>query len=60
MQPFVIHLGADLSRDDSVIRSHMHLYYGQGKIGRYSGDALKIEDIDIPRLGYDAAVPASQ
>jgi hypothetical protein len=43
MQAFQIRLGRDSMRQGSAIRSHLHLYYGRGKVGRYSGDALRVD-----------------
>jgi hypothetical protein len=42
MQAFQILLGRDSARPTSAIKSHLHLYYGRGKIGRYSGDAVRV------------------
>lgn len=60
MQAFLIRLGVDPTREDFATRSHMHLYYGQGKIGRYSGDALRfdLQYINIGGLHPDSVAPA--
>jgi hypothetical protein len=61
MHAFQISLGEDSTMQDVAIRSHLHLYYGQGKVGRYSGDALRVDerDINIGMLHNDSIVATS-
>lgn len=42
MRAFMIRLAVDPEVKDARARSHLHLYYSQGKVGRYSGDALEM------------------
>lgn len=58
MQAFMVRIATDPTGEDSVLRSHMYLYYGQGKSGRYSGDALEIDpqQINLNASHYDSVI----
>lgn len=43
MRAFQIRLGSNSTSKVSAIRSHLWLYYAQGKIGRFSGDAGRVD-----------------
>ena len=60
MPGHMIRLGVDLARTDSAMRSHIHLYYAQGKVGRYSGDAVEMpEQVNLRDLEYVPAIRES-
>jgi hypothetical protein len=42
MQAFQIRLGCDSTVQDPALRSHLYLYFGSGKVGRFSGDAVRV------------------
>jgi hypothetical protein len=54
---FMVRLGANPESKDSAVRSHIYLYYAQGKAGRYSGDAQEISPDQI-KLGIPSCAPA--
>ena len=58
---FMVRLGTNPETKDSEVRSQIHLYYAQGKIGRYSGDAMEIRpdqlNLGIPCWGPAIAEP---
>jgi hypothetical protein len=56
LRAFMVRLAEDPEAKDSAIRSHIHLYYAQGKVGRYSGDALEIRP-DQLNLGISSCEP---
>jgi hypothetical protein len=60
MHAFQIRLGCDSTEQVPDIRSHLHLYYGQGKVGRYSGDALRVDRqlINSEVLHHNSVIPA--
>jgi len=44
MQAFQIRLGCDSTVQYSALRSHLYLYFGNGKVGRFSGDAVRVDE----------------
>jgi hypothetical protein len=56
MRAFMVRLAFDPEAEDSAVRSHLHLYYAQGKVGRYSGDAVEIRP-DQLNLGVLSCAP---
>lgn len=57
LQAFMVCLGTDKESKESALRSHMHRYYAQGKIGRFSGYAVELS-LDHLGLGISACAPA--
>jgi hypothetical protein len=51
MQAFMIRAGIDSNRVDSLMHSHLFLYYGSGKTGNYSGDAIRVDDLALNLKG---------
>jgi hypothetical protein len=44
MQAFQVRLGCDLAAQGPVLRSHLFSYFGGGKQGRFSGDAVRVDE----------------
>jgi hypothetical protein len=57
MQPFVVRIGADLSKTTTAIRSHLYSYSSGGKIGR-SGKAIELRADQLISFSVSPCLPA--
>ena len=61
LQAFAIYLGADPAMTDYAFRAHGHFYYGQGKNGRYSGEAFEIDrgQLVLDETSFDPVIESA-
>lgn len=44
MEAFQVHLASDSTLQGSALHSHLYLYFGNGRAGRFSGDAIRVDE----------------